>query len=162
MDRGRNKSKKGDGCMIKYVHTNIVAKDWEALARFYVEVFGCRPLMPERDLAGKWLDRLTGINGAHIWGVHLALPGYEEGQGPTLEIFQYNTDTGGTAPAIDRPGYAHIAFAVDDVQACVEDMIAHGGGLLGDIVETQVGERTLTVAYAKDIEGNLVEVQKWE
>lgn len=148
--------------MIKYVHTNIIAKDWEALARFYVEVFGCRPLMPERDLTGKWLDRLTGINGTHIRGVHLALPGYEEGQGPTLEIFQYNTDTGGTVPAIDRPGFAHIAFAVNDVQACVDDMIAHGGELLGEIAETQVGERILTVAYAKDIEGNLVEVQKWE
>ena len=26
---------------IKYVHTNIIARDWEAVARFYIEVFEC-------------------------------------------------------------------------------------------------------------------------
>ncbi|NOY08145.1 MAG: VOC family protein [Spirochaetes bacterium] len=95
-----------------YVHVNIIARDWKKLARFYEDVFGCIPLLPERDLSGEWLDRATGIKGAHIYGIHLRLPGYDKDHngggkdngdgsagkpvdvhisGPTLEIFQYNT-----------------------------------------------------------------------
>ena len=76
---------------IKYVHTNLVSKDWEKLAKFYVDVFSCKYKYPERDLNGKWLDNLTAITNSHIHGIHLILPGYE-GDGPTLEIFQYNNN----------------------------------------------------------------------
>lgn len=40
---------------IKYVHTNIIAKDWKRLADFYIQVFNSKPLYPERDLSGKWI-----------------------------------------------------------------------------------------------------------
>ena len=33
----------------RYVHTNLIARDWRELARFYVEVFGCELVPPERD-----------------------------------------------------------------------------------------------------------------
>jgi predicted enzyme related to lactoylglutathione lyase len=46
---------------IRYVHTNIVAKDWKALAQFYCDVFGCKIVGPLRDLSGKWIDTLTEI-----------------------------------------------------------------------------------------------------
>jgi len=36
----------------KYGHTNLIAKDWRALARFYEEQFGCTPVPPERDFKG--------------------------------------------------------------------------------------------------------------
>ena len=147
---------------MKFVHTNIVARDWRGLARFYGDVFGCEIVQPERDLKGEWLDMLTGLTGAHIRGAHLRLPGYEDGQGPTLEIFQYDTNAPANVPAINEPGFAHIAFAVEDVGACVDEILSHGGGLLGEIVETKVGERTLNVAYARDIEGNFIEIQRWE
>lgn len=147
---------------MKFVHTNIVARDWRALARFYTDVFECEILMPERDLSGEWLDRLTDLTDAHILGAHLRLPGYEDGEGPTLEVFQYRGEVPADMPAINCPGVAHIAFAVEDVRACVDEIRAHGGTLLGEIVETRVGERLLTVAYTRDIEGNLVEVQRWE
>src|SRR6185312_4186764 len=72
----------------RYVHTNVVARDWRALARFYQEVFGCRPVGPERHLSGAELEAGTGIAGARIDGVHLRLPGGGDA-GPTLEIFEY-------------------------------------------------------------------------
>lgn len=40
----------------KFVHTNLIAQNWKRLAEFYEEVFGCRPLPPERRLKGQWLD----------------------------------------------------------------------------------------------------------
>jgi len=73
---------------IKYVHTNIVARDWRSLSRFYQKVFKCTPVPPRRDLSGHWLDQATGVPAAQLQGEHLRLPGYGK-QGPTLEIFQY-------------------------------------------------------------------------
>jgi hypothetical protein len=70
----------------KYVHTNLIAEDWRALADFYQRVFGCVPVPPERDFQGEALEAGTGIPGAHLRGVHLRLPGWGE-DGPTLEIF---------------------------------------------------------------------------
>jgi hypothetical protein len=60
---------------IKYVHTNIIAKDWRSLADFYVQVFACKPLYPERNLAGEWIDQMTNIGNVRLRGIHLCLPG---------------------------------------------------------------------------------------
>ena len=46
---------------INFVHVNIISRDWKKLAEFYINVFDCKPLWPERDLNGKWLDDATGI-----------------------------------------------------------------------------------------------------
>jgi predicted enzyme related to lactoylglutathione lyase len=45
---------------IRYAHTNIVAEDWQRLARFYQEVLGCEPVPQELDLAGEEL-RASGV-----------------------------------------------------------------------------------------------------
>ena len=37
---------------IRYVHTNLIARDWKKLAKFYVKVFGCKLKPPERNLKG--------------------------------------------------------------------------------------------------------------
>ena len=71
---------------MKFVHVNIVAKDWRKLAEFYEKVFGCIRILPERSFSGEWLEKGTGIKNAKIKGVHLRLPGFGE-NGPTLEIF---------------------------------------------------------------------------
>jgi predicted enzyme related to lactoylglutathione lyase len=36
----------------QYKHTNIIAKDWERLAKFYEDAFGCVRVPPERHLSG--------------------------------------------------------------------------------------------------------------
>jgi len=55
---------------IKYVHTNLVAKNWQGLAAFYVRVLGCKVKPPERNLKGEWLDLLTALKNVHIRGIH--------------------------------------------------------------------------------------------
>jgi hypothetical protein len=87
----------------KYAHTNLVAHNWKRLALFYETVFGCVPIPPERDLSGDWLDKVTGIPGAHIRGTHLQLPGYEQG-GPTLEIFHKGGSAVGELTVREVPG----------------------------------------------------------
>jgi catechol 2,3-dioxygenase-like lactoylglutathione lyase family enzyme len=145
----------------RYAHTNLVARDWRRLADFYVEVFGCEPVPPERDLSGEWLDRCTGLEGAHIRGMHLRLPGHGP-EGPTLEVFQYDEAADQGHPVANRLGFGHVAFAVDDVPATLERMLAAGGTPLGDVATAGVaGSGQIEVTYARDPEGNIVEIQAW-
>lgn len=143
----------------RYLHTNLIARDWKRLAGFYEELFGCTPVLPERDLSGEQIDAGTGIPGAHIRGVHLRLPGYGE-NGPTIEIFSYNKLEERGASAVNTPGFAHIAFAVDDVAVAREAVLQAGGRAVGEIVTTQIatGAR-ITWCYVTDPEGNIVELQ---
>ena len=146
----------------RYAHTNLTARDWRRLARFYQDVLGCLPRPPERDLSGPWLDELTGIEGAHLRGVHLALPGHGEG-GPTLEIFSYDRMVeGGGTPLVNEAGFGHLAFQVDDVEAALRAVQAAGGGAVGRVATLEVpGAGSLRVVYARDPEGNILELQRW-
>lgn len=74
---------------MKYIHSNLISKDWKTLAAFYIQVFECKMILPQRNLSGEWLSEGTGVHDAHIKGAHLRLPGYEK-DGPTLEIFEYS------------------------------------------------------------------------
>lgn len=146
----------------KFVHTNLVARDWKKLVQFYEEVFGCTQVPPERDLSGEWLDQAVSLKNAHIRGIHLRLPVYGE-QGPTLEIFQYEPALTRQEVCSNTPGFSHIAFAVDDVAATAERMISHGGSALGELVQREIqGAGTITFRYMRDPEGNIIELQCWE
>ncbi|UCG14888.1 MAG: VOC family protein [Deltaproteobacteria bacterium] len=146
----------------KFVHTNLIAEDWRRLADFYEQVFGCTPVPPERNLSGPWLEKGTSVPEVEIWGVHLRLPGYDS-RGPTLEIFQYNHLKGRPVPAVNRPGFAHIGFVVDDV-AAARDMVTEAGGrVVGELVSAEIpGAGKITFVYVADPEGNIIELQKWE
>src|SRR5262245_55226760 len=145
----------------KDVHTNLIARDWKRLVRFYCEVFRCEPKGPERDLSGTWLDSVNAVPNGHLCGVHLSFPGYGD-DGPTLEIFSYNQLVERKLPRANERGFAHIAFAVDDVDQALQAVIAAGGGAVGEIATAEVdGVGLLRVVYARDPEGNIVELQQW-
>ncbi len=145
----------------RYGHTNLIAHDWRMLARFYEEQFGCVPVPPERDFKGKDLERGTGIPGAELRGVHLLLPGHGP-NGPTLEIFNYNILREKADVAVNRPGFGHIAFVVDDVVSAREAVLAAGGQPVGEVVTltTATGAK-VTWVYVTDPEGNVIELQSW-
>jgi len=147
----------------RYAHTNIIAKDWKKLSEFYQKVLHCRPLQGgRRDIKEDWLGRMTGIPSAHIQGQHLLLPGYSEDH-PTLEIFSYSGDEIENEKMINKPGFAHIAFEVDDVRETLRDIIAAGGGQVGEVVDAVYpGNVRATFVYARDIEGNIIELQSWK
>jgi predicted enzyme related to lactoylglutathione lyase len=145
----------------KYVHTNLTARDWRSLVAFYENVFGCIPRLPERDLSGAWLESLTALSGPHLTGMHLSLPGYDI-DGPTLEIFSYDSLLARPDPVVNECGFGHLAFLVDDVTAALNAVRNAGGGVVGEISTTTIiGVGILTVVYAKDPEGNILELQNW-
>lgn len=145
----------------KYVHTNLIAENWRALANFYQQLFGCTPVPPERDYSGDKLEAGTGIPGAHLRGVHLRLPGFSD-NGPTLEIYQYEPSEPRLKSLVNRPGFGHIAFSVDDVHTARAQVFAAGGTAVGEIVtlETATGAK-VTWCYVTDPEGNIIELQAW-
>ncbi len=147
--------------MTKYVHTNIISDDWKKLAQFYIDVFDCKPVYPERDLSGDWIEKATAVKGAHFKGIHLALPGYED-RLPTLEIFQYEKNEERLPSVLNRKGFGHLAFLVDDVSGMLKKLLEHGGSQVGELVAHEVqGVGILTFVYAKDPDGNVVELQHW-
>jgi predicted enzyme related to lactoylglutathione lyase len=145
----------------KYVHTNLIAEDWRALSNFYQQLFGCIPVPPERVFEGEQLEAGSGIPGAHLQGVHLRLPGHRD-FGPTLEIFNYYILESRGKIAVNRPGFGHIAFLVDDVEAAQKLVLQAGGGAVGEIVTLQVETGAkVTWCYVTDPEGNIIELQSW-
>jgi predicted enzyme related to lactoylglutathione lyase len=148
---------------IRFVHVNIISKNWKNLAKFYIDVFDCIPALPERDLSGEWLDKGTGLKGAHLRGVHLRLPGYGEG-GPTLEIFEYEKmEEKPKEIFANRLGIGHIAFQADDVEETAMKILNNGGGKIGEISKYNVeGVGNLAFTYLTDPEGNIIEIQKWD
>lgn len=146
---------------IKFVHTNLIARDWRKLAKFYIDVFGCQPQHPQRDLYGEWVEKLTNIKDVRIRGVHLVLPGYEDG--PTLEIFEYEPTAYKSEIRINEQGFGHIAFHVDNMAEVISRLVENGGEFLGEIIQKDyAGIGLLTAVYAKDPEGNHIEIQNWD
>jgi predicted enzyme related to lactoylglutathione lyase len=144
-----------------YVHTNLVAADWRALAAFYQELFGCVPVPPERDYQGDALDAGTGLVGTHLCGAHLRLPGRGD-DGPTLEIFTHDPLAERGATAVNHPGFGHVAFEVDDVAAARDAVLGAGGSAVGEVVTLQTASGAMvTWCYVTDPEGNIIELQSW-
>lgn len=146
---------------VRYVHTNLIARDWRALARFYESVFGCEVVPPERNFAGPALAAGTGVANAALEGVHLRLPGHG-GNGPTIEIFSYSRQLERPAPGANRPGFGHLAFSVASVPTARAEVLASGGTSIGEIVtlSTATGAK-VTWCYVTDPEGNMIELQAW-
>jgi catechol 2,3-dioxygenase-like lactoylglutathione lyase family enzyme len=146
---------------MRFVHTNIVAKNWKELSDFYIGVFGCRIKPPVRKLSGEWLDEGTGLENASLEGVHLLLPGYGD-DGPTLEIFSYKEAVESDPMTANRLGITHIAFEVDDLEETLYSAVIAGARLLGRMSEKDIeGVGVLKFVYFKDPEGNIIEIQSW-
>jgi predicted enzyme related to lactoylglutathione lyase len=145
----------------RFGHVNVTTTDWRRLAAFYGDLFGCTIVPPERDYRGADLEAATRVQGAHLTGAHLRLPGHGD-TGPTIEIYQYGDVEPGRPPRVDRAGWGHIAFQVPDVPAALEAVVEAGGSRFGDVVTltTSTGGR-VTWCYAADPDGNLLELQAW-
>ena len=79
----------------RYVHTNLIAQDWRALARFYESVFGMERVVRGDTPFGNALMLSDGV-------INLALLNFPEG-------------TKGMLNGPDWAGLHHMGFIVDDV-----------------------------------------------
>ncbi len=144
-----------------YSHTNLIARDWRSLAAFYEAVFGCVRTYPERDYAPAQVEGGTGVIGSGFAGAHLLLPGYGS-EGPTLEIYTYDPAIEGALPQVNAPGFAHVAFGVDDVDSAQREVLDSGGSAVADVISsTRSDGAVIKWCYVRDPEGNIIELQSW-
>lgn len=147
--------------MVRFAHTNIVSINWKKLVDFYVKTFSCEIVLPIRKQSGEWLEKATGLQKAKLKGAHLLLPGYGE-NGPTLEIYQYSVLESQEPIRPNKRGFGHIAFEVESVEEILVSLIKNGGTAFGEITKKQVQDvGEITFVYARDPEGNLIELQSW-
>lgn len=146
----------------KYLHTNLTVNDIERMQKFYVDVFGCKPVREIDHLKGKWIQEITSVDNGEIKYVHLRFPGHGT-DGPELELVQYMNPTKKFDITPDTYGFGHLSFGVKDVNKALEEIVAAGGGCVGKVVTVDVPNRgRLTEAYATDPEGNIIELQCYE
>ena len=147
---------------MRFAHTNIVSTNWKALVDFYIKTFDCKIVPPIRNQSGVWLDKGTGLINAKLEGAHLLLPGHGE-NGPTLEIYQYQNVQNQNNITPNTKGYGHIAFEVESLETTIEILLKNGGKMNGEVTKRKIeGVGEITFVYARDPEGNLIELQRWK
>ena len=133
-------------------HVGIVVDDLAAATAFF-EALGFER-EGDAHIEGDWADRIIGLESVRSSMVMLQTPdGHHR-----LEVSSFATPAhrgdDRDAPANTR-GLRHIAFVVDDLDAALERVQAHGATLVGEIVRY---EDVYRVCYVRGPEGVLVEL----
>jgi catechol 2,3-dioxygenase-like lactoylglutathione lyase family enzyme len=134
-------------------HTSFTVADVERAVAFWRDVMG----FAVADLSGRegdWLGAVVGVPGARCRIAHL------HGHGTHLEFIQYLAPAGDdvTGPP-NRPGTAHVAFVVEDIEALAQRMLAAGASEQGRITRCASGGAVgCRAVYLKDPNGIIVEL----
>jgi catechol 2,3-dioxygenase-like lactoylglutathione lyase family enzyme len=111
-------------------HVGIVVDDLAAATDFFLEL-GLE-LQGEGTVDGDWVDRIVGLEGVQA---ELAMMETPDGHSK-LELVKFHTPAGPDgdprAPA-NIPGIRHLTFAVDDLDAALTGLRAHGAELVGEV-----------------------------
>jgi catechol 2,3-dioxygenase-like lactoylglutathione lyase family enzyme len=133
-------------------HVGIVVDDLAAATAFFVEL-GLE-LQGEGVVEGDSVDRIVGLQGVRS---ELAMMETPDGHG-RLELTKFHAPSGRGgdrhAPA-NTPGIRHVAFAVDDIDAVVAGLRAHGAELVGEVERYEDSYR---LCYVRGPEGIIVEL----
>ena len=133
-------------------HVGIVVEDLAAATAFFVEL-GLK-LQGEGSVEGGWVDRVVGLEGVRSEIVMLETP---DGHG-RLELSKFHAPSG---PGGDRhapanaPGIRHVTFEVDDLDAVLTGLRAHGAELVGEVERY---EDIYRLCYVRGPEGIIVEL----
>ena len=127
----------------------IVVDDLEAVKTFFLEL-GLR-LEGESTVEGPLVGQLIGLKDVRAT---LAMMRTPDGQG--IELDKFHTPETIRFGPVDAPvntlGFRRVMFSVDDIDAVVARMRAHGAELIGEML---YGE-TYRLAYMRGPEGILV------
>jgi catechol 2,3-dioxygenase-like lactoylglutathione lyase family enzyme len=114
-------------------HVSVIVDDLEAAKAFFVEL-GLE-LEGQARMDGDWVDRVNGIDGIRV---EIAMMRTPDGHGK-LELTEFHHPAlTSPEPSNDPPntlGLRTVMFEVDDIDDVVERLRAHGGALIGEIVE---------------------------
>jgi predicted enzyme related to lactoylglutathione lyase len=142
---------------MKLSHINIVARDADALAAFYVSVFKCDYLREPTILSGDAVSRGNGLPESEIYSIWLRLPDCDA---PFLEIHQHRVLHDRQRPKVNEPGFSHLSFQMEDVATVLSAVTKAGGSQIGQLTDFGSPERPFLIAYVRDPEGNILELEQ--
>ena len=120
-------------------HVGVVVDDLEAAIAFFVELG--MELEGEAPIEGRWVDRVVGLDGVRV---DIAMMRTPDGHG-RLELTKFHSPTAVSAEPENAPGNTlglrSIMFAVDDLDATVAGLRAHGARLVGEVAQYQDSHR---------------------
>jgi catechol 2,3-dioxygenase-like lactoylglutathione lyase family enzyme len=133
-------------------HVGIVVDDLPAATAFFAEL-GLE-LQAQWPAEGRWVDRIVGLEGVRADNAMMKTP---DGNG-RLELVKFHSPPGQNdnpqAPA-NTPGIRHITFAVEDIEAVIAGLQAHGGELVGEL---ESYEDSYRLCYLRGPEGIIIEL----
>ncbi|MCO6410286.1 MULTISPECIES: VOC family protein [Hoeflea] len=144
---------------MKLAHINLVARDADSLAAFYITVLKCELLRAPRTLYGETVSRGNGLAGSEIYTIWLKFPELER---PFLEIHQHRVSHHRDQPRVNEPGFGHLAFQMEDIADALSMIIQAGGTQIGQTIDLGTSEKPCWIAYARDPEGNILELEQKE
>jgi catechol 2,3-dioxygenase-like lactoylglutathione lyase family enzyme len=132
-------------------NVDVVVEDMDAAVAFFEEL-GLE-VEGRATVEGEWVDRVCGLQGTRADIAMLRPP---DGHGG-LEITKYQHPSAvGPDPRSEPPntrGMGRIMFNVDDLDDVVKRLQAHGGVLVGEIVQYEDANR---LCYLRGPEGIIV------
>ena len=132
-------------------HVSVVVGDLDAAIAFFVELG--MELEGKAPIEGRSVDRVSGLDGVRV---DIAMMRPPDGHGG-LELTKFHTPTAISAEPENAPantlGLRSIMFAVDDIDATVAGLRAHGAELVGEMAQYQDSYR---LCYVRGPEGIIV------
>ena len=142
---------------MRLAHINLVARDAEALAAFYVNVMECEIFREPKILSGEKVSRGNGLSYSEIRTIWLKFQALER---PFLEIHQHMITHHRGLPCVNEPGFGHLAFQVEHLSQTLSKLVQAGGTQIGQVTDFGTHERPYLIAYARDPEGNILELEQ--
>ena len=132
-------------------HVSVVVDDLEAAIAYFTELG--MELEGRAPIEGPWVDRVNALDGVRV---DIAMMRTPDGHG-RLELTKFLTPTAVSpepANALGNTlGLRSIMFAVDDIDATVAGLRAHGAELVGEVAQYQDSYR---LCYVRGPEGVIV------
>lgn len=138
-------------------HVSLTARNADQLSSFYKQVFGFVEKRAPKRLSGKAVFRGNGLPDNDIYAIWLTFPNTQD---PFLEIMEYTHPAKRGVPAVNDPGFGHIAFEVCNLHQTLENVLRFGGSLQGDVTNFESDEQPYWIVYARDPEGNILELEQ--
>jgi catechol 2,3-dioxygenase-like lactoylglutathione lyase family enzyme len=114
-------------------HVSVVVDDLEAAVGFFVELG--MEVEAKAPIEGPWVDRINGLDGVRVDIVMMRTP---DGHGK-LELTKFHSPKA-VSPEPENAlgntlGLRSVMFAVDDIDAAVAGLRAHGAELVGEVAQ---------------------------
>jgi catechol 2,3-dioxygenase-like lactoylglutathione lyase family enzyme len=134
-------------------HVGVVVDDLGQAIAFF-EALGLAVDGQVMELGDERVDRILALEGVRTKVAFLRTP---DGHG-ALELIEYTSprhESAGEPLPANVPGLRHVTFAVDDLEAVKERLLAQGGEMVGEVVNY---DDSYLLAYVFGPSGVIVEL----